>query len=453
MSRSRYEQLLQGKQLGARYDDKIKEILQIITKSFEQFTQKNQHQGIEFRQDENSQQLCAENEGSKAHLDTKTKDQVKQLKQLKSSWKDRIHGYNSQNYLQRGLLDEQLCVEIEGLKAHLDTDQVKQLKQYQTWKDRIHGHNPQNYLQRGLLDEQLCVEKGLKAQIDTNKDQLVKQPEQNKELKDEMHRHNSQYYLKSELLKETESKNKQGVEKMKRETYNGQSESSKKPFGETLYIIIIFIGYDYQTDNLLCFIHTDLPGVEVLARTTIIVTNSADTFHWVGYGFRLTIPQGSLPAGVDQCQLDIVASVAGQYQFPDNLQLVSGVFWVRPLPLCQFQKQLTMEIQHCAQMTSSTKLSFVRACCSQESLPYTFKQLEGRGSFSEHSSYGSLELNQFSGLAGAGENVEKRYYTASLYYLQRLKYNTTFHVVFSWNEETHVSVMFNILIDVVIFQI
>ncbi len=177
----------------------------------------------------------------------------------------------------------------------------------------------------------------------------------------------------------------------------------------------------------------------------MIVTNSPQTFHWVGYGFKLTIPQGSLPAGIDQCRLDIKASVAGQYQFPENLQLVSGVFWVRPLPLCQFKQQLVVEINHCARITSSTmKLSFVRARCSQESLPYTFKQLEGRGSFSEHSSYGSLELNQFSGLAVTGEDVEKRY-TASLYYLQRLKYNTTFHVVLSWNEATHLSVNVNIL--------
>ncbi len=187
------------------------------------------------------------------------------------------------------------------------------------------------------------------------------------------------------------------------------------------------------------FIHTDLPGVEVLARTTVIVTNSADTFYWDGYGFRLNIPQGSLPAGVDQCRLDIVASAAGQYQFPDNLQLVSGVFWVRPLPLCRFQQQLTIEIEHCARITSSTKLSFIRAHCSQESLPYTFKQLEWRGSFSEHSSYGSLELNQFSGLAVTGDDVEREY-IASLYYQQCDPRTLEIHFVITWDVEAHITV-------------
>ncbi len=176
-----------------------------------------------------------------------------------------------------------------------------------------------------------------------------------------------------------------------------------------------------------------------MASTCVIVTNSPQTFHWVGYGFKLTIPQGSLPAGIDQCRLDIKASVAGQYQFPDNLQLVSGVFWVRPYPSGKFQQQLTVEIQHCAKMTSSTKLSFVRAHCSQESLPYTFKQLERRGTFTEHSSYGSLELSHFSGLTVAGEDVE-RVYTASLYYFGSQLYSREIHFVVNWDIKIHKTV-------------
>ena len=190
---------------------------------------------------------------------------------------------------------------------------------------------------------------------------------------------------------------------------------------------------------ILLYLHSDLRGVDVVASTCVIVTNFPQTFHWVGYGFKLTIPQGSLPAGVDQCRLDIKASVAGLYQFPDNLQLVSGVFWIRLLPLCQFRQLLTVEIQHCAKMTSSTKLSFVRACCSQESLPYKFKQLEGCGSFTEHISYGSLELNKFSGLAVTGEDVE-RVYTASLYYQQCDPQTLEIHFVITRDSETHITV-------------
>ncbi len=176
-----------------------------------------------------------------------------------------------------------------------------------------------------------------------------------------------------------------------------------------------------------------------MASTSVVLTNSGTTFKWAGHGFRLTVPQDSLPAGVDQCQLDIVVSIAGQYQFPDNLQLVSGVFWVRPGAPGPFRQQLTMEIQHCAQMTSSTKLSFVRAHRSQESLPYRFRQVEGGGSFTEHSSYGSLEVTHFSGLAVTGEDVE-RWYTASLYYFPQRNFTATFHIAVSWNDDEHIFV-------------
>ena len=169
-----------------------------------------------------------------------------------------------------------------------------------------------------------------------------------------------------------------------------------------------------------------------------MVTNSGQSFYWSGYGFKLYSPPGSLPSGVDQCVLHIYASLAGQYQLPDNVVLVSAVFWVRCDPPCRFKQNLTIELQHCAKMTSSTKLTFVRAVCSQESLPYTFTKLE-HGSFSEQSSYGSLELDHFSGVGVAGEDVE-RLYTASLYYLNQSVRSTEIHLVVSWNLDAHIKV-------------
>ena len=115
----------------------------------------------------------------------------------------------------------------------------------------------------------------------------------------------------------------------------------------------------------------------------------------MGYGFNVHMPQSSLPPGLDQCVLQVWVSFTGQYRLPSGYDLVSPVFWVRANPQCRFAPKLTIEIQHCAKITRSTKLSFVRADCSQESLPYVFKRLEGRGSFSEQSSYGSLELDHF----------------------------------------------------------
>ena len=173
-----------------------------------------------------------------------------------------------------------------------------------------------------------------------------------------------------------------------------------------------------------------------------MVTNSGQSFYWSGYGLKLHSPPGSLPTGVDQCVLHIYASLAGQYQLPDNVVLVSAVFWVRCDPPCRFKQKLTLEIQHCAKMTSSTKLTFVRAVCSQESLPYTFKKLEGRGSFSEQSSYGCLEVDRFSGHGAGAEGQVEMSYIASLWYLKADPCNVYIHFSITWDEECHITVCY-----------
>ena len=185
----------------------------------------------------------------------------------------------------------------------------------------------------------------------------------------------------------------------------------------------------------------DLPGVEVVGRTSVVVTNSGQSFYWSGYGFKLHSPPGSLPSGVDRCVLHIYASLAGQYQLPDNVVLVSAVFWVRCDPSCRFKQRLTIELQHCANMTSSTKLTFVRAVCSQESLPYTFNKLE-HGSFSEQSSYGCLEVNGFSGYGTVAEGQVDRSYVASLWYSKADPRNIDIHFSITWDEKCHITVCY-----------
>ena len=164
--------------------------------------------------------------------------------------------------------------------------------------------------------------------------------------------------------------------------------------------------------------HAVLPGVEVVGRVTVVVTNSPQSFHWDGYGFILHIPKNSLPAGLTQCTLDVIASLAGQYLLPNNHQMVSPAYWVRPYPFCTFQKPLSLEIQHCAKVTSTTELIFIRAVCTQEKLPYEFSEVKEKGSFSEQSLFGSLQVYSFSGYGVAGkhepgEEVEKLYFASS----------------------------------------
>ena len=136
-----------------------------------------------------------------------------------------------------------------------------------------------------------------------------------------------------------------------------------------------------------------LRGVNVVAETTFEITDRAHTFEWSGYGIKLHIQQDSLPANCQLCRVEIRASLSGQYAFPANCELVSGVYWIHcPTTL---SKHVTLEVQHCS--TCRESLSFVRAESAQEQLPYVFQWREG-GVFSEHSSYGSIELSRFSGV-------------------------------------------------------
>ena len=142
--------------------------------------------------------------------------------------------------------------------------------------------------------------------------------------------------------------------------------------------------------------HSDyLRGVDVVAETSFEVTSQAHTYEWRGYGVKLHVQQDSLPADCPQCRVEMRASLSGQYALPANCELVSGVYWVCNCPVKLF-KHATLEVQHCS--TRREGLSFVRAECTQEQLPYKFQRLEG-GVFSEHSSHGSIELTRFSGWA------------------------------------------------------
>ena len=138
----------------------------------------------------------------------------------------------------------------------------------------------------------------------------------------------------------------------------------------------------------------------MIAETSVLVTNQAQTFHWAGYGLKLHIPQGALPAGLEECRLLIKVGLSGQFALPQNTSLVSAVYWLDSEPRYQFSQPLTVEIQHCVKPIHTSRLSFIHAKCSQTHLPYVFKPVEG-GEFSSESSYGCVQLEHFS-LLGVG---------------------------------------------------
>ena len=170
-----------------------------------------------------------------------------------------------------------------------------------------------------------------------------------------------------------------------------------------------------------------LRGVDVIGEASLIITNQAQTVRWAGYGLKLSIPWEVLPVGLEQCRLLIKVGLSGQFALPQDTSLVSVVYWLDSKPRCKFSKAITIEIQHCAKPTQSSRLCFVRAKCSQETLPYTFKTLEG-GVFTDQTNWGCITLDQFSiigviksakkFLIGDDQKVdEDPYYHAGLYYV------------------------------------
>ena len=136
----------------------------------------------------------------------------------------------------------------------------------------------------------------------------------------------------------------------------------------------------------------------MIAQETFTITQEAVKLNFEGYGFKLCVPKNSLPAEVSEAQLSVQVSLSGSFQMPSNCELASAVYWVSSPH--KFMKPITVEIQHCAALSSSkqcSQLTFVHTKCTQKELPYIFKEKVG-GVFTHHSSYGSLSLSHFSGI-------------------------------------------------------
>ena len=166
-----------------------------------------------------------------------------------------------------------------------------------------------------------------------------------------------------------------------------------------------------------------LRGFETFAETSFNVTDShAHSFEWQKYGLKLHIPKGAVPAACTECKVDIKVGFAGQFRIPDDLQLVSCIYWLRG-PQRPFLKPVTLEVEHCASIQDSSQsetLRFIVTKCSQPDLPYQFRVLE-KGTFVPQSSYGSIQVSQFSifGITISRRSSRLSQYYSALFYIQK----------------------------------
>ena len=184
--------------------------------------------------------------------------------------------------------------------------------------------------------------------------------------------------------------------------------------------------------------------MDVIAETNVVITNQACTFNWAGYGLKLHIPQGALPAGLEKCKLLMKVGLSGQFELPVNTCLVSAVYWIDSEPRRRFTQLLTVEIQHCVNRAPTAKMSFVHAKCSQKYLPYEFEETK-EGKFTSESAYGFVQLTHFSIWSVIYKTpVPGVLYRARLYYLRREVNQMDIHFVITKDLDTHGYVSFEL---------
>ena len=160
-----------------------------------------------------------------------------------------------------------------------------------------------------------------------------------------------------------------------------------------------------------------LRGVDkIIDEIEFVLTDEAQSYEWTDGGFKLQTPHGALPAEAVPCRINVKASLSGQFQFPENSELVSPVYWISTPKNLRFSCPLTVNFQHCGTVEErdDLDLSFVVAKCTQPDLPYKFKFLDG-GSFDPNSSYGSISVTHFSGLGIVSKQRKGRSYCARTY--------------------------------------
>ena len=130
-----------------------------------------------------------------------------------------------------------------------------------------------------------------------------------------------------------------------------------------------------------------IPYLGKIAQISMEITNEKQHFTWDGYGLQLSIPENSLPIGVQKCVLHLAVYFSCPYEIPPDHELVSAVYSIDCNPKVEFKQELTLEIQHCA---NSNELYFARAVNLSKSVDVLANGIF-KGSHS-----GSIQLKEFS---------------------------------------------------------
>ena len=124
-----------------------------------------------------------------------------------------------------------------------------------------------------------------------------------------------------------------------------------------------------------------------------VVGDRSQKVEWTNHGFSLEVPDGALPPGVT-ANVTVRVILDGQFQLPENSQLISALYSITTTK--EFLKEVAVNIQHSAVITSDKEQSKFKFIISESSQPYNFREREG--SFNPDTDYGTIMLKKFCAL-------------------------------------------------------
>ncbi len=174
------------------------------------------------------------------------------------------------------------------------------------------------------------------------------------------------------------------------------------------------------------------------------ITNKSMKFSH--FGIKISVLENSLPEGIDTCVLHTSFELSTNFEIPANSELVSSIYHMKCEPKVQFKKPLTLEIQHCASLSSGHQQRPVFARATDQSKK--FEILEG-GHFPIGERYGSIQLTRFCWFNVLIHKVfglpSEKMYSALLFRKNLARHKIDVKCVVCQDLATHVKVRFPVI--------
>ena len=129
-------------------------------------------------------------------------------------------------------------------------------------------------------------------------------------------------------------------------------------------------------------------------RVFTIIGDSPIDYLCNSYGFNMYVESDTLLPN-ERCDVIIEPLICGQFEFPDDCILVSGVYDIC-LSGAKLHKPITLEIQHCVDLKTKEQCKSIQFVVAEKpDTPQHFEPLIDEGEFFPSSQYGRISRKDF----------------------------------------------------------